>query len=79
VHEAAVTAVLRYWERHASLSRRGRGGVEQIASAGFAAALFDHRNFGAVARRWAAAGVRLLRPARWTRPRLGHQIPGGGM
>ncbi len=42
-HDAAVNAALGYLERHASLSRRGRDGVEQVASAGFAAALFDHR------------------------------------
>jgi conjugative relaxase-like TrwC/TraI family protein len=42
-HDAAVKAALGYLERHASLSRRGRDGVEQIRSAGFAAALFDHR------------------------------------
>ncbi|MHB1738253.1 MAG: MobF family relaxase [Actinomycetes bacterium] len=41
-HDAAVTAALGYLERHASLSRRGRDGVEQIASAGFAAACFEH-------------------------------------
>lgn len=42
-HAAAVNAALGYLETHASLSRRGRDGVEQIESAGFAAALFDHR------------------------------------
>jgi len=42
-HGAAVTAALDYLETHASLSRRGRDGVEQIGSAGFSAALFDHR------------------------------------
>ena len=42
-HDAAVKAALGYLERHASLSRRGRDGVEQVPSAGFAAALFDHR------------------------------------
>ncbi len=42
-HDAAVGAALGYLEGHASLSRRGRDGVEQVASAGFAAALFDHR------------------------------------
>ena len=41
-HRAAVDAALGYLEKHASLSRRGRDGVEQIASAGFAGALFDH-------------------------------------
>ncbi|MFN8156356.1 MAG: MobF family relaxase [Candidatus Nanopelagicales bacterium] len=42
-HAAAVNAALGYLETHASLSRRGRDGVEQIESAGFAAACFDHR------------------------------------
>ena len=42
-HAAAVNAALGYLETHASRSRRGRDGVEQIGSAGFAAALFDHR------------------------------------
>lgn len=42
-HAAAVNAALGYLELHASLSRRGRDGVEQIGSAGFAAACFDHR------------------------------------
>jgi len=42
-HGAAVTAALGYLEGHASLSRRGRDGVEQIGSAGFTAGLFDHR------------------------------------
>jgi conjugative relaxase-like TrwC/TraI family protein len=42
-HTAAVNAALGYLETHASLSRRGRDGVEQIGSAGFAAACFDHR------------------------------------
>jgi len=42
-HAAAVNAALGYLEVHASLSRRGRDGVEQIGSAGFAAACFDHR------------------------------------
>ncbi len=42
-HAAAVNASLGYLEVHASLSRRGRDGVEQIGSAGFAAACFDHR------------------------------------
>jgi conjugative relaxase-like TrwC/TraI family protein len=42
-HAAAVNAALGYLETHASLSRRGRDGVEQISSAGFAAACFDHR------------------------------------
>jgi conjugative relaxase-like TrwC/TraI family protein len=42
-HGAAVTAALDCLEAHASLSRRGRDGVEQIGSAGFSVALFDHR------------------------------------
>jgi conjugative relaxase-like TrwC/TraI family protein len=42
-HRAAVAAALGYLEAHASMSRRGRDGVEQISSAGFAGALFDHR------------------------------------
>ena len=42
-HAAAVNAALGYLETHASVSRRGRDGVEQISSAGFAAACFDHR------------------------------------
>ncbi len=41
-HAAAVSAALGYLGVHASLSRRGRDGVVQVASAGFAAALFDH-------------------------------------
>ncbi len=41
-HRAAVDAALGYLEEHASMSRRGRDGVEQISSAGFAGALFDH-------------------------------------
>jgi conjugative relaxase-like TrwC/TraI family protein len=41
-HAAAVEAALGYLEAHASFSRRGRDGVEQIATAGFAAALFEH-------------------------------------
>ncbi len=42
-HGAAVRAALDFLEAHASVSRRGRDGVEQIGSAGFTAALFDHR------------------------------------
>lgn len=42
-HQAAVMAGLAYLEAHASFSRRGANGVEQIASTGLAAALFDHR------------------------------------
>jgi conjugative relaxase-like TrwC/TraI family protein len=41
-HRAAVDAALGYLEEHASMSRPGRDGVEQISSAGFAGALFDH-------------------------------------
>jgi conjugative relaxase-like TrwC/TraI family protein len=41
-HRAAVDAALGYLEEHASMSRRGCDGVEQISSAGFAGALFDH-------------------------------------
>ena len=42
-HTAAVHAALGYLQVHASMSRRGRDGVEQISSGGYAAALFDHR------------------------------------
>ena len=42
-HRAAVNAALSYLDTHGAYSRRGTDGVEQIASAGFAAALFDHR------------------------------------
>jgi conjugative relaxase-like TrwC/TraI family protein len=42
-HRAAVNAALSYLDTHAALSRRGTDGVEQIATGGFAAALFDHR------------------------------------
>ncbi|MGE3257869.1 MobF family relaxase [Pseudonocardia sp.] len=41
-HAAAVEAALGFLEAHASFSRRGRDGVEQIATAGLAAALFEH-------------------------------------
>jgi conjugative relaxase-like TrwC/TraI family protein len=41
-HAAAVAAALGFMEAHASFSRRGRDGLEQIATAGFAAALFEH-------------------------------------
>lgn len=41
-HTAAVHAALDYLQGHASYSRRGRDGVEQVATAGYAAALFDH-------------------------------------
>ena len=42
-HQQAVTAGLAYLQCHASWSRRGTNGVEQIATAGLTAALFDHR------------------------------------
>jgi conjugative relaxase-like TrwC/TraI family protein len=42
-HRAAVLAALAYLDAHAALSRRGTDGVEQVRTAGFAAALFDHR------------------------------------
>ena len=42
-HRAAVTAALTYLDTHAAVSRRGTDGVEQIATAGLVAALFDHR------------------------------------
>jgi conjugative relaxase-like TrwC/TraI family protein len=42
-HRAALLAALAYLDAHAALSRRGTDGVEQIRTAGFAAALFDHR------------------------------------
>lgn len=42
-HEEAVEAALRYLERHAGWSRRGRNGVEAVATGGFVAAAFRHR------------------------------------
>src|SRR5450631_988062 len=42
-HRAAVLAALAYLDTHAAMSRRGTDGVQQIRTAGFAAALFDHR------------------------------------
>jgi conjugative relaxase-like TrwC/TraI family protein len=42
-HQQAVTAGLAYLETHASWSRRGTNGVEQISSEGLSVALFDHR------------------------------------
>jgi conjugative relaxase-like TrwC/TraI family protein len=42
-HQAAVGAALSYLEDHAAFSRKGYNGVEQIATAGLASALFDHR------------------------------------
>ncbi|MGD9531104.1 MAG: MobF family relaxase, partial [Pseudonocardia sp.] len=41
-HAAAVEAAIGFLETHASFSRRGRDGVEQISTAGYAAALFEH-------------------------------------
>jgi conjugative relaxase-like TrwC/TraI family protein len=43
-HRAAVRAGLAYLDAHASLSRHGTDGVEQIDSAGLVAAVFDHRS-----------------------------------
>jgi conjugative relaxase-like TrwC/TraI family protein len=42
-HRAAVAAALSYLDTHASWSRRGMDGTEQVATAGLAAALFEHR------------------------------------
>jgi conjugative relaxase-like TrwC/TraI family protein len=42
-HNSAVEATLTYSDAHAAFSRRGRAGAEQVASAGFTAAVFDHR------------------------------------
>ncbi|GAA0635716.1 MobF family relaxase [Sporichthya brevicatena] len=42
-HRAAVDAALSYLDTHASFSRRGVDGVKQVATAGLAAALFEHR------------------------------------
>ena len=42
-HQEAVKAGLAYLEGHASWSRRGTNGIEQIATAGLTAALFEHR------------------------------------
>ncbi|MGQ0846963.1 MAG: MobF family relaxase [Sporichthyaceae bacterium] len=42
-HTAAVEAGLSYLDRHASWSRRGVDGTEQVASGGLAAACFEHR------------------------------------
>jgi len=42
-HRAALTAALTYLDTRAALSRRGTDGIEQIATAGLVAALFDHR------------------------------------
>jgi len=42
-HQAAVKAGLAYLDAHASLSRKGTDGVEQVSTGGVSAALFDHR------------------------------------
>ncbi|HEY1821118.1 MAG TPA: MobF family relaxase [Trebonia sp.] len=42
-HRAAVKASLAYLDTHASLSRRGTDGTEQLRTDGLAVALFDHR------------------------------------
>ncbi|MBA2638505.1 MAG: relaxase domain-containing protein [Nocardioidaceae bacterium] len=42
-HAAAVRAGLDYLESHAAVSRVGRDGLQQTGTAGFAAAVFDHR------------------------------------
>jgi len=42
-HAAAVRAALGFLDTHASVSRRGKDGINQITSKGLAAALFDHR------------------------------------
>ncbi|TAL16146.1 MAG: conjugative relaxase [Frankiales bacterium] len=42
-HQAAVKAGLAYLDAHASLSRKGTDGVEQVTTGGLSAALFDHR------------------------------------
>jgi conjugative relaxase-like TrwC/TraI family protein len=42
-HRAAVRAALGFLDNHAAMSRKGIDGVEQISTAGFAAAIFDHR------------------------------------
>ncbi len=42
-HAAAVRAALGFLDSHASVSRRGKDGIDQISSHGLAAALFDHR------------------------------------
>ena len=42
-HDAAVTATLGYLEQHVARSRRGAGGVEQVAVDGLVAAGFTHR------------------------------------
>jgi len=42
-HQAAVEAGLAYLDAHASLSRKGTDGVEQVSTDGMSAALFNHR------------------------------------
>ncbi len=42
-HRAAVAAAMTYLDAHASWSRRGLDGVEQVASGGLVAASFEHR------------------------------------
>src|SRR5215217_4288241 len=42
-HDRAVADALRYMERQAAVTRRGPGGVHQIAGNGFVAAAFRHR------------------------------------
>ena len=42
-HQQAVQAGMAYLDAHASWSRRGTDGVEQVATAGLTVALFDHR------------------------------------
>ncbi len=42
-HDAAVTATLGYLEQYVARSRRGAGGVEQVAVDGLVAAAFTHR------------------------------------
>ncbi|MCY7404729.1 MAG: relaxase domain-containing protein, partial [Cryobacterium sp.] len=42
-HKAAVRAALTFLDSHAAMSRKGVDGVTPIRTAGFAAAIFDHR------------------------------------
>ncbi len=42
-HKAAVRAALTFLDDHAAISRKGVDGVTPIRTAGFAAAVFDHR------------------------------------
>ena len=39
-HDAAVSAALGWFETHGAVSRRGRNGIDQVATAGLTAALF---------------------------------------